>query len=42
MKFLKVEKMISGDIKTDVKQEIIKKKLVAVSYNFAQEYLLRT
>ena len=32
--------MISGDIKTDVKQEI--KKLVAVSYNFSQMYLLKT
>ena len=31
--------MISADIKTDVKQE---KKLVAVSYNFSQKYLLRT
>ena len=32
--------MISADIKTDVKQEI--KKLVAVSYNFSQKYLLKT
>ena len=33
-------KMISADIKTDVKQEI--KELVAVSYNFSQKYLLKT
>ena len=32
--------MISVGIKTDVKQEI--KKLVAVSYNFSQKYLLNT
>ena len=32
--------MISADIKTDIKQEI--KKLVAVSYNFSQKYLLKT
>ena len=32
--------MISADIKTDVKQEI--KKLVAVSYNFSQKYLVKT
>ena len=31
---------MSADIKTDVKQEI--KKLVAVSYNFSQKYLLKT
>ena len=40
MKFQKVVKMISADIETDVKQEI--KKLVAVSYNFSQKYLLKT
>ena len=32
--------MILADIKTDVKQEI--KKLVAVSYNFSQNYLLKS
>ena len=32
--------MISADIRTDVKQEI--KKLVAVSYNVSQKYLLKT
>ena len=32
--------MISADTKTDVKQEL--KKLVAVSYNFSQKYLLKT
>ena len=32
-------KLISADIKTDVKQEI--KKLLAVSYNFSQNYLLK-
>ena len=32
--------MISVEIKTDVKQEI--KKLVAVSYNVSQKYLLKT
>ena len=32
--------MISADVKTDVKQEI--KELAAVSYNFSQEYLLKT
>ena len=37
----KVVKMISADIKTDVKQEI--KKLVAVSYNLSsQKYLFKT
>ena len=36
----KIVKMISTDIKTDVKQEI--KKLVAMSYNFSQKYLLKT
>ena len=40
MKFQKVVKMISTDVKTDVKQEI--KNLVAVSYNFSQKYLLKT
>ena len=44
MKFWKVVKVISADIKTDVKQEIKKKKskLVVVSYNFSQKYLLKT
>ena len=37
MKFLKVVKMISADIRTDVKQEI--KKLVTVSCNFSQKSL---
>ena len=32
--------MISADIKIDAKQEI--ESLVAVSYNFSQEYLLKT
>ena len=32
--------MISADVKNDVKLEI--KKLVAVPYSFAQEYLLKT
>ena len=32
--------MISADIKLDAKQEI--ESLVAVSYNFSQEYLLKT
>ena len=32
--------MISADIITDIKQKI--KKLVAVSYNFSQKYLLKT
>ena len=32
--------MKSADVKTDAKQEI--KKLVAVSYNFSQKYLLKT
>ena len=32
--------MISGDTKTDIKQEI--KELVAVSYNFSQKYLRKT
>ena len=41
MKFYQVAKMISADIKTDIKQEI--KKLVAVSYNFSsQNYLFKT
>ena len=41
MKFQQVAKMISADIKTDIKQEI--KKLVAVSYNFSsQNYLFKT
>ena len=35
MKSQKVVKMISADIKTDVKKEI--KKLVAASYNFSQK-----
>ena len=33
-------KVISADIKTDVKQEI--KELVAVSYNFPLKYLQKT
>ena len=33
-------KMISADIKTDVKQEI--KELVLVSYNFSLKYLQKT
>ena len=32
--------MIFTDIKTDVKQEV--KELVAVSYNFSQNYILKT
>ena len=40
MKFQKVVKMISVDIKTYVKQEI--KKLVTASYGFEQKYLLKT
>ena len=32
--------MISANIKTDVKHEI--KELVTVSYNFSQNYLLKT
>ena len=32
--------MISTDIKTDVKQEI--KEPLAASYNFSQEFLLKT
>ena len=39
MKLKKLYKMISADIKTDVKQEI--KELVALSYNFSQKYLLK-
>ena len=36
----KLWKMIFTDIKTDVKQEV--KELVAVSYNFSQNYILKT
>ena len=35
MKFYKVVKMISADVKTDVKQEI--NDLVPVPYNFSQK-----
>ena len=35
-----LQKMISADTKTDVKQEI--KEPLAVSYNFLQKYLLKT
>ena len=34
------KKMLSADIKTDAKQNI--KELVAASYNFSQNYLLKT
>ena len=39
MKFLKVAKILSTSVKTDVRQEI--KELVA-AYNFSKKYLLKT